>query len=198
MPETIPDPVQHLGEILFQLGEGKKERAIELGKLHFPFETKIGAARKRINYKEQVKIFGRDKYRCRYFGDRLVFPGVLLLIEKELKECFPVHEYYRVAQSHPIYWRLWPVVDHVESVASGVADAGDMLNLLTTSTFRNTQKMHWSIDDMGWRDQGLPSTDETWDGLMGWFRGYMKRTPSAELWGYRNLRAWCAAIDLKE
>jgi hypothetical protein len=193
---TMPDPAESLLEILSRLSEGNRQGAVELGKLYFPFKSKISAGRKRISYTRQVEIFERDKYRCRYFGDRLMFPGVLLLVEKELAECFPVHKNYRVAESHPIYWTLWPVVDHMESVASGIKNAGDIGNLITTSTYRNTQKMHWSIKDMDWRDRGLPSADDTWDGLVGWFREYMGRTTSSELWDYRNLRAWCAAIRL--
>jgi hypothetical protein len=56
-------------------------RAQQMAQKHFHFEVRQAVRRKRIPLKKQVAIFERDKYRCRYSGDRLVFPGTLLVLQ---------------------------------------------------------------------------------------------------------------------
>ena len=187
---------QQLAEVLARLQAEGEEKAMALARSYFPFTSRTASRRKQMSRKMQVQIFERDRYRCRYFGDRLVFPGILLLLEKELQECFPAHQNFRVAESHPIYWWLSPVVDHVASIASGIENPDDVSNLVTTSAFRNTQKMHWSMEDMGWKVRDVPSNDETWDGLVAWFKDYMC-SASPDTWKHRSLCAWSAAIGLK-
>lgn len=195
--ETAFDLVTPL-ELLVEHIATDVKLAQRMAQEHFPFEVRQGARPKRISLKKQVAIFQRDKYRCRYFGDRLIFPGVLILLEKLLgEECFPADRNYRVANSHWVYWWFWPVVDHREAIATDVRDQNDPDNLVTTSTFRNIQKGPWTVDQMRWRDMGLPSEDETWDGMTGWFRRYMGTAPS-EVWQHRNLRGWARAIGVIE
>lgn len=195
--ETAIDLVTPLELLVEHLATNVK-LAQRMAQEHFPFEGRRGVRRRRISLKKQIEIFQRDKYRCRYFGDRLVFPGVLILLEKQLgEECFPADRNYRVVNSHWIYWWLWPVVDHKEAVPAGVRNPNDPNNLVTTSTFRNIQKGPWTMDQMRWRDMGLPSADEAWDGMTGWFRRYMGTAPS-EVWHHRNLRQWARAIGAIE
>lgn len=188
--ETAIDRLKPL-ELLIAEIERDLNLAQRMAQEHFPFKVQQRAKRKPISRKDQAAIFQRDQYRCRYFGDRLLFPGVLLLLEK--LKCFPADENYRIANSHWVYWWFSPVVDHKEAVAAAEGDPNHSDNLVTTSNFRNIQKGPWTLKQMGWKDRGLPSADEAWDGMTGWFRRYMRTAP-AEVWNYRNLRKWAAAI----
>lgn len=53
----------------------------------------------------------------------------------------------------------------------------------------NIQKGPWTLKQVGWQDTGLPSADEAWDGMTGWFRRYMRTAP-AEVWVPMGRRYW--------
>jgi len=67
---------------------------------------------------------------------------------------------------HVAYYELFPVLDHVQSLARGGEDTDE--NLVTTSTLRNSAKANFMLEELGWRlldDRDL----NKWDGLTSWF-----------------------------
>ena len=82
-------------------------------------------------------------------GERLFFPGVLLLLGQLFPQAFPrpeSNEGWRVGKCHWIYWRLWPTLDHVVPVARG-GHPTDESNLVTTSQVINTAKSVWTAEE---------------------------------------------------
>lgn len=89
---------------------------------------------------------------------------------------------------HPMYWDFWPILDHVIPLARGGKDHDD--NLVTTSALRNSAKLNWTLEELGWKL--LPGGDmHHWDGLMGWFMEYVEADQSVLV--KKQLRAWHAA-----
>jgi hypothetical protein len=74
----------------------------------------------------------------RYSGLPLVFPGVLRLLSRLLPQEFPFHPNWKMAETHPAYWELFPTIDHVLPVSRGGVDSD--VNWVTTSMLRNAAK----------------------------------------------------------
>lgn len=81
--------------------------------------------------KRLVRVFVRDGFTDRYFGDRLVFPGTLRALAILLPDAFPYHRNWKQSATHPAFWELYPTVDHVVPVARGGTD--DEGNVAMTS-----------------------------------------------------------------
>jgi 5-methylcytosine-specific restriction endonuclease McrA len=156
-----------LSEIAEALAQGNKRAAEDKARRDFSWkasETK----RVGIPAAQALKVFLRDRFVDRYSGSRLVFPGALLAVGRLLPQCFPIHPTWKAGQSHDIFWELWPVVDHVHPVARG--GPHDEANFVTTSTFNNVAKGNALLSEIGWLLLPCPGPEETWDGLIGWFR----------------------------
>ena len=116
--------------------------------------------------KRLVRVFVRDGFTDRYFGDRLVFPGTLRALAILLTEAFPYHPNWKQSSTHPAFYELYPTIDHVIPVARGGAD--DESNVVTTSMLRNSSKANWLLEELRWpvdRAAIVPG----WDGLLRWF-----------------------------
>ena len=186
-----------LAELIENHERGDNETVSGIARDNFPFQKREPTPRKPVYLRDRLRIYARDRYQCRYFGDRLLFPGVLEIIRYKFgATLFPADTKWRVANSHWIYWKLCPVVDHKQCSAMGGESVSSDSNLVTTSMFRNTQKMHWSLDDMGWRDRGEEGADTQWDGLVGWFRSHMASASNGE-WEDPQIKRWCGAIQLR-
>lgn len=134
------------------------------------------------------RVFLRDGFLDRYCGARLVFPGTLRLLSQLLPVEFPAHKNWKMSESHPAFWELFPTIDHVVPVARGGLD--DASNWVTTSMLRNSAKAHWTLEELGWRLHA-PAPSEQWDGLTGWF---LERTEThPELLASPYLRRWRGA-----
>ena len=55
------------------------------------------------------------------------------------------------------YWELIATIDHYLPVTRGGVDAPP--NWMTTSQARNSAKLNWTVDELGWKDSMTP---ETW------------------------------------
>ena len=122
--------------------------------------------RKPWSMKRLVRVFVRDGFTDRYFGDRLVFPGTLRALAILLTEAFPYHPNWKQSSTHPAFYELYPTIDHVIPVARGGAD--DESNVVTTSMLRNSSKANWLLEELRWpvdRAAIVPG----WDGLLRWF-----------------------------
>src|SRR5438270_6311700 len=69
-----------------------------------------------------VRVFVRDGFTDRYFGQRLVFPGTLRALSVLFVESFPYHRNWKQSATHPAFYELYPTIDHVIPVARGGLD----------------------------------------------------------------------------
>jgi len=141
--------------------------------------------------RESTRVFVRDGFLDRYSGHRLVFPPVLRVLSAVLPTDFPYHPNWKTDVTHPAYWEVGATVDHVVPVTRGGKD--DESNWVTTSMARNSAKMNWSLDELGWTL--LPPGDfSEWDGLIHWFLEYTAAHPA--MLDNANSRSWHRAAKL--
>lgn len=132
-----------------------------------------------------TKVFIRDGFTDRYFGEPLVFPGALRALSVLSPSLFPYHRNWKQSLTHSIYWSHYPTIDHVVPVARGGAD--DESNVVTTSMLSNAAKSNWLLSELGWHTTHAPLA-ATWDGLLVWFcREYernekLRQEPSLRQW----------------
>lgn len=108
----------------------------------------VRAAGRRYSKQQWVEVFLRDGFVDRYSGQRLVFPGALRLLSLLLPDALPFHPNWKMEACHPMWWELYPTIDHVEPVARGGADAS--ANWVCTSMLRNAAKSNWTLSELGW------------------------------------------------
>jgi hypothetical protein len=73
----------------------------------------------------------------------------------------------KYATNSPVWFDVWPAVDHVDARAYG--GSNDATNLITCSWWRNAAKGSRELDETGWEVQEAGSLEE-WDGLTAWFQ----------------------------
>lgn len=137
---------------------------------------------------QATRVFVRDGFLDRYTGERLVFPPVLRALSLMLPIEFPYHPNWKTDVTHPAYWELGATVDHLVPVTRGGAD--DDTNWVTTSMARNSAKMNWTLDELGWTLRP-PGRIEDWDGQMRWFAEFADRNPRCL--ESASMRQWRAA-----
>lgn len=133
-----------------------------------------------------LRIFLRDGFIDRYSGERLVFPGSLRLLSLLLPDEIPYQLNWN-SECDPLYWALYPTLDHVVAVARGGADCAD--NLVCTSMLLNAQKGQWTLEELGWNL--LPPGDSAiWDGMLRWFLEYVQAHEQVQVLFDASLRRW--------
>ena len=168
--KILNDRAEILNRICEALLAGENERASLIASTEYGYEKYSFSGRKYSEY-ESTQIFVRDGFIDRYNGQKLIFPPTLRLISRLMPAEFPAHPNWKMAESHIIYWELFPTVDHIIPVARGGMD--DETNWATTSMIRNSAKSNWTLEELGW--QLLPTGDfRKWDGLMGWFMRFIE------------------------
>jgi len=143
--------------------------------------------RRGISRSKMMEVFLRDGFVDQYSGERLLFPGTLLLLGELLPEVFPKAgpgQGWRVSECHWIYWRLSPTVDHTVPVARADAgfDVNVIDNLVTTSQMMNSAKDVWVPEEVPapMRFKRIPvdeAAEKRWDGMMQWFLDYTVKHP---------------------
>jgi hypothetical protein len=131
----------------------------------YPFVVSIPENR-RYNELQSLQVFLRDGFIDRYSGQRLVFPGVLRLLSKLLPQEFPFHPNWKMTETHPAYWELFPTIDHVTPIVRGGSD--NESNWVTTTMLRNSAKANWTLEELGWSLMA-PGSLADWDGLIRFF-----------------------------
>jgi hypothetical protein len=172
-----------------------------------PFRYPNEETFERRDFKEsdQLRIWRRDGFRDRYSGERLVFPGTLILLAALLPDVFPFGKRKNGDRriTHQAMSELWPAVDHIipltrprELRAARVADPNADANLATTSIANNGAKDRYLYTELGWILHPSPASDD-WDGLTGWFREYLSRdsTPLNNSAHGSSIRAWVKELD---
>jgi hypothetical protein len=101
-----------------------------------------------------------------------------------------MHPTWKAGESHPVFWELWPAVDHVIPVTRG--GAHDESNFVTTSTNNNVAKNNSLLSEIGWDLLPQPGPEENWDGLVSWFRENVANRP--DLLSHSQLKGWNDAL----
>jgi hypothetical protein len=135
-----------------------------------------------------TRVFIRDGFIDRYSGTRLVFPGTLRLLSCLTAAEFPAHPNWKMAESHIVYWELFPTIDHEDPVARDGVD--NEANWVTTSMLRNSAKSNWTMAELGW-SKVHPGNIAEWDGLLGWLIEYVGSNPTHLSDAY--IRKWHSA-----
>lgn len=150
----------------------------------YPFVAQT-AAQRQCSETDALRVFARDGFIDRYSGIRLVFPGTLRLLSVALPTVFPFQKNWKMSETHPAYWELFPTVDHVVPIARGGRDTEE--NWVTTSMLRNSAKGNWTLEELGW--PLLPCGDlRQWDGMLAWFESYVDKHEEAAQDAY--VRRW--------
>jgi hypothetical protein len=176
-----------IAQICTALSAGDGERARSIATSQYAFDPAIKTSRNYTPY-QSLQIFMRDGFVDRYSGVRLVFPGTLRLLSHLLPVEFPAHRNWKMAESHFVFWELFPTIDHVRPAARGGLDVPE--NWVCTSMVRNSAKANWSLEELGW-ELYPPGDINAWDGLTGWFVDATKQEPQWLMSAY--LRKWHSA-----
>ena len=181
---AIADRTVVIRRICQALSNGDVAAARDVIRSEYPF-VPVTPEGRRYTELQSLQVFMRDGFIDRYSGQRLVFPGVLRLLSRQLPEEFPFHPNWKMSETHPAYWELFPTIDHVLPIARGGADSE--ANWVTTSMLRNAAKANWTLAELGWnlREPGLLAE---WDGLMGFFLEFIDSDNSPLKDAY--LRRW--------
>jgi len=183
----LADRADIISRALQALRTGGRAEACDLLCAEYPFFAVIPDGR-RYTEVESLQVFNRDGFVDRYSGQRLVFPGALRLLSRLLPQALPFHPNWKMAETHPAYWELFPTIDHVLPVSRGGVD-GDV-NWVTTSMVRNAAKANWTLEELGWSLRPVGSLAE-WDGLTGAFLEFVGTDYSVLEDAY--LRRWYSA-----
>jgi hypothetical protein len=167
-------------------GRGSSDAAAILEK-RYPFAPER-VTRRRFRPLEYSRGFIRDGFVDRYTGQRLLFPPVLRLLSWAMPERFPYHPNWKTDVTHPAYWEIGATIDHLVPVTRGGLD--EPANWMTTSMARNSAKMNWTLDELGWTLRS-PGNFSDWDGMLRWSIDYTashSREP-----GFPRVRQWVTA-----
>ncbi len=156
------------------LTDGSPSLAAEIVDRECPFSP-VKASQRTYGPLDLTTLFVRDGFIDRYSNERLVFPPALRLISAEIPEAFPYHLHWKTDATHSAFWEMGATLDHVVPVALGGVD--DESNWVTTSMARNSAKMSFTLDQLGWKLHPRGSF-EAWDGLLRWFVDYGRRRPT--------------------
>lgn len=171
------------------------EKSIEDAAAHLQREyphAVSSTSRRSWSAAQLTRVFIRDGFTDRYFGQRLVFPGTLRLLSILLPEAFPYHRNWKQSATHPAFYELSPTIDHVIPLARGGKD--DESNVVTTSMVRNASKANWLVEELKWPSVRAPVA-AGWDGLLSWFVSAWERhvslqtDPALLLWHRAALQA---------
>lgn len=146
-----------------------------------PAIERPGSRVKALTERERTQVCLRDGFidRLSPEGWRLVYPGALRVLTLELPSTIDTRISAGTVRSYegnaPVWWDLWPTVDHVHPRARG--GSNDPLNLACASWWRNAAKGDTTLDELGWalHEPGSPAD---WDGLVAWFQDRVDRNPS--------------------
>lgn len=168
--------------------EDRKEDCIDLAHSKYPFVVHSASKRQYSKY-EMCKCFLDDGFIDRYSGEKLLFPGLLMILSIAFPDIFKYHRNWKMSETHSIYWELFPTIDHLIPVARGGKDDED--NWITTSMIRNSAKSNWTIEELDWNlhDKGNLSD---WDGLVNLFLELCIGNPDFEQNKY--VREWKTAL----
>jgi 5-methylcytosine-specific restriction endonuclease McrA len=133
-----------------------------------PFQSR----RRRLLPEQQLAIFRRDGYVCRYCGAPTVHPAALRALAWIMPETFPYDPHWRRGRSHSLFGEIAAAVDHVVPLSRGGAfrDAG---NLVTSCARCQRVKGVWLPEELRWTVR--PPDGGGWNGLEDLFLALFRR-----------------------
>lgn len=179
-----------IASVCHALGAGDPDAAVCILREGYPFAPERVTSR-RYGQVESTRVFVRDGFVDRYTGKPLIFPPVLRVLSAVLPSDFPFHPNWKTDVTHPAYWEVGATVDHLVPVTRGGAD--DESNWVTTSMARNSAKMNWTLEELGWTLHP-PGDVLEWDGLLRWFLEYSAAHP--ESLTNASVRQWRRAAEM--
>ena len=97
--------------------DSDKDMALKIITNDYPFRP-VHYSKRGFSTYDTIKIFIRDGFIDRYFGDKLIFPPVLRIISETFPEQFPYQINWKMDSCHIAYWELSPTLDHVVPILS--------------------------------------------------------------------------------
>jgi hypothetical protein len=167
---VLIDRADMLNRVFQAICHGDITTARETLRVEYPFVA-VTRQERRYTKRESLSVFRRDGFIDRYSGQRLMFPGLLRLLSGLLPKEFPFHPNWKMAETHPAYWELFPTIDHVVPVSRGGSDRDG--NWVTTSMLRNAAKASWTLEELGWSLCPAGSLAD-WDGLTALFVDFVE------------------------
>jgi hypothetical protein len=183
----MPDRADTLSTICHALDSHGRAEAASMLVRDYPMLA-VATTKRAYSKAQSMRVFARDGFIDRYSGRKLVFPGVLRLLSMIMPEDFPFHPNWKVSETHPAYWEVFPTIDHLTPIARGGAD--DESNQVCTSMLLNNAKSNWSVEELGWSVRP-PGRMADWDGLLSWFEQQVERNVGVLKNAY--IKQWHAA-----
>jgi hypothetical protein len=139
-----------------------------------PNSRKVGRT---LSCAQQLHVFSRDHFICRYCDRRTVFVPVLRLLSLAVDDVFPYHPHGKMSACHLAFWRDIASCDHVVPIARHGTSESD--NLVTACYLCNSIKQNWLVEELRWEVR--PVRDEMdWDGLTRTYPELLKAVQSAQ------------------
>jgi hypothetical protein len=183
----MEDKADVIRSVCEMLSSGDTSTAAEISRRQYPFLPRSVPGRN-FSETQALPVFLRDGFVDRYSGKRLLFPPVLRVLTSMMPDEFPFHRNWKMSETHPSYWELFPTLDHIVPIARGGPDHED--NIVSTSMLRNSAKANWTLEELGWSIHP-PGDLKHWDGMMTWCIEIAERTPQIARHGY--IGRWCRA-----
>lgn len=180
----IHEPADVLSDAAGMIAHKKMNEAAQIVREGLAF-VPVAKELRKYNLEQQMEQFFRDGFIDRYFGTRLVNPGMLRVLSETLPNEFPFHPNWKTNECHDAYWELQPTIDHVIPIAQGGAD--DSSNWATTSMRGNQAKSRFKLDQLHWTLYPEGAIED-WDGLSSLFLKIVEKDPS--LLRNRAIRDW--------
>jgi 5-methylcytosine-specific restriction endonuclease McrA len=152
-------------------------------------------ARLKLKKKDQISIFRRDGWLCRWCKRPVIFGPAMKHFQLEVQSAgassqVAYHDSNWTRRSAPLLDELGAVLDHVEPFAAGGACSQD--NLVTSCAKCNGRKSAAAMTSWNKREKRVPikgkyGEPENWDGLSGIFillaeRNLDRLTPEDKSW----------------
>jgi len=173
--------------VCLALNENNKEECKRIINEDYPFNY-VDIQSRHYSHKKLMQLFIRDGFIDRYSGDKLVFPGALMVLSKELPVDFPYQQNWKMSECHIGWWHLFPTADHIMPIARG--GHNDYDNLVCTSMLRNSAKSNYTLEELGWTLYDKGDFNE-WDGMTSWFIQYVDR--NTQLLEIKYIKDWYKA-----
>jgi 5-methylcytosine-specific restriction endonuclease McrA len=152
-------------------------------------EKLTGGPRQSFSKSRAANAFSRDRFQCRYCGQRLVPVCLLSVLSSIFPNELPYVSTYKRGSTHVVYWLIGAEADHIVPGTRG-GDWIDPANHAAACVLCNTRKADWTLDELGWSLRPIQHLD--WDGLVPVYHALW------ELAGQPNPRyhnAWIRALE---
>jgi 5-methylcytosine-specific restriction endonuclease McrA len=137
-----------------------------------------------------ARIYARDRYQCRYCGERVILTAVMRLLSVLYPDPFPYHANWKADSTHPAFVSRSATLDHVQSIADG-GDPVALENLVTACWNCNRRKGDLRLAELGW--SLIEPRDKQWRGLTELFRPLWEAAGQPPL--SETDRAWMRAVE---